>query len=167
MIYREKRPSLLCVVFFLFVPYLIRNHLIKHTTKPELRLKLIFNNRKLYHNWTMRKFFSFENCFPANNYFQLLETICMRCQILFSGKKNMKSTINMLSAKTAQRMISINFQQTTFWNIFQWDVKILFSEKKLSAKHQLSADDILKYFSWGQTVKGHQTMVWFTVYPKS
>ena len=35
-----------------------------------------------------------------------LETICIKCQILFSGK-NKKNVINLLSAELAQRMVKV------------------------------------------------------------
>ena len=36
-----------------------------------------------------------------------METICMKCQILFSGK-NKKNIINLLSAENAQRVVKVN-----------------------------------------------------------
>ena len=35
------------------------------------------------------------------------ETVCMKCQILFSGK-NKKNIINLSSAKNAQRVVKVN-----------------------------------------------------------
>ena len=39
-----------------------------------------------------------------------METLCMKCQILFSGKKikNKKNIINLSSAELAQRVVKVN-----------------------------------------------------------
>ena len=37
-----------------------------------------------------------------------LETICMKCQFLFSGK-NKKNITNLSSAELAQRVVKVNF----------------------------------------------------------
>ena len=46
------------------------------------------------------------------------ETICMKCQILFSGK-NKKNIINLSSAENAQRVVKVNP------NIMMYTVSIL------------------------------------------
>ena len=44
--------------------------------------------------------------FPENN--KSLETICMKCQILFSGK-NKKNIVNLSSAEIAQRAVKVKY----------------------------------------------------------
>ena len=50
--------------------------------------------------------FSQKKCFDISFKLSPLETICMECQILFSGKN--KKNINLLSAELALRVVKVN-----------------------------------------------------------
>ena len=56
-----------------------------------------------------------------------LKTICMKCQSLFSGKKNQRN-INLSSVELSQRMVKVHFSLLNF-------------------KSHVLPDSILKYFS--------------------
>ena len=43
--------------------------------------------------------------------FHAKETICMKCQILFSGK-NKKNNINLSTAENAQSVVKVNFERS-------------------------------------------------------
>ena len=45
------------------------------------------------------------------------ETICMKCQSIFSGEKKEKNTISLSSAEFAQRVIEVKYQ-SRFMNAF-------------------------------------------------
>ena len=36
-----------------------------------------------------------------------METVCMKCQILFSGEKNKKNIINLTSAELSQKVVKV------------------------------------------------------------
>ena len=44
------------------------------------------------------------------------ETICMKCQILFSGK-NEKNIVSLSSVEFVLRVLEVNFQHTFNWSI--------------------------------------------------
>ena len=52
-------------------------------------------------------YFSQKTGFDISCKLSPLETICMKCQILFS-RKNKKTIINLLSAELAQRVVKVN-----------------------------------------------------------
>ena len=62
--------------------------------------------------------FSQETGFDISYKLSPIGTICMKCQILFSGKIRKVSSRYVVCCLIAQRVLNINFQQTTFWIIF-------------------------------------------------
>ena len=60
-------------------------------------------------------FWIFSYFFLGNRIWHFMQ-IVSKCSIVFWKNKRI---INMLSAETAQRVLTINFQQMTFWNSFR------------------------------------------------
>ena len=95
----------------------------QHSTRHEQYSGLTLSTQgKIFSRWHFEIFFFFfpekqDLIFHANC---PLETICMKCQILFHGK-NKKYIINLLSAELAQRVVKVNVTKmictSGFWKI--------------------------------------------------
>ena len=81
--------------------------------------------------------------FPENRFWHfkhiVSETICMKCQILFSGK-NKKKFINLSSAEFAYRVVKVN----TLWilgkNFSRWHFKDICLEICIDISYKLSSN---------------------------
>ena len=73
-----------------------------------------------------------------------METICMKCQKLFSGK-NMKNITNMTSAKLAQRVVKV--KQFQSFKICMLRIRFCFDRPEVTSTYQLAIYLIISKFS--------------------
>ena len=67
-------------------------------------LSEVFSRR---HTEIVFSYFSQKTGFDMSFKLSLLETICMKCQIMFSGKNKKKNTNFLFFAELAQRMVKV------------------------------------------------------------